>query len=131
MDINHTSFTDTQKKTIQDEATFVVANKEPRDALNSCKLKNLNMQGNPVARIRSKTEKNGRQVSNQTHFDSDRTPNRVLLCKGARVTLNGCNPDPKNGLFHGSLGIVRDIVYDAGKSPNLGDFPSYILVEFY
>lgn len=131
LDINHTSFTDTQKKTIQDEATFVFANKEPRDALNSCKLKNLNMQGSPVARIRSKTEKNGRQVSNQTHFDSDRTPNRVLLCKGARVTLNGCNPDPKNGLFHGSLGIVRDIVYDAGKSPNLGDFPSYILVEFY
>ena len=133
LDLAHKTFTDTQRKLIELEATYIFANKEPRDRLNSLKLKIINTKSNPVARIKSKTCKlrGGKQVTNQSHFDIDRQPNMVLICKDARMTLNGYNPDPKNGLFHGSLGIVRDIVYDIEKSPNLGDFPAYVLVEFY
>jgi PIF1-like helicase len=132
LDLYHKTFSTEQRQIIQDEATYIFANREPRDKHNSWKLKLANSSNTPVARIKSKTVKpGGRPVSNQTHFDVDRQPGRVLLCKGARVTLNGYNPDPRHGLFHGSLGIVQDIVYDIGKSPNVGDFPSYVLVEFY
>jgi hypothetical protein len=132
LDLAHRSFTSTQKRMIEEEATYIFANKEPRDRLNSIKLRMANLNCNPVARIRSRTVRpSGRQVTNASHFDVDRQPSRVLICKDARVTLNGYNPDPKNGLFHGSLGIVRDIVYNAGESPNDGDFPAYVLVEFH
>ena len=133
LDLNHKSFSQKERQSIQQEATYVFANKEPRDRLNNLKLKMENLNENPVARIKSQTtKKSGRQVSNQSHFDADRQPNRVLICINSRVTLNGCNPDPKNGLYHGSLGIVRDIVYNHGTSPNEGnDFPAYVLVEFY
>lgn len=129
--LSHISFTDAQRKQIQDEALYVFANKEPRDHLNNRKLKQANTETNPVARIKSKTVKpSGRQVLGDKHFDLDRYPNKVLICKGARVTLNGCNLAPKQGLYHGSLGIVRDIVYHTGQSPSTDDFPAYVLVEF-
>lgn len=132
LDIGHPTFSDKQRKQICDGATYVFANREPRDRLNSLKLKIENLDGNPVARIKSVTVGNNqRRVSGKSCFDQDRHPNKVLLCKNARVTLNGYNPDPKNGLFHGSLGIVRDIVYDPEKKPNFDDFPAYVLVEFY
>ena len=135
LDLSHISFSDEQRKMIREEATYVFANKEPRDRLNSLKLKLENMKGNPVARIKSKTINTtakvyGRQVTRNDHFDLDRQPNQVLICVGARVSLNGFNPDPRHGLFHGSLGVVRDIVYDDGESPTLDVFPSYVLVEF-
>ena len=94
-------------------------------------MKQAHSKENPVARIKSRTQKPaGRQVSGDTHFDVDRYPNKVLICRGARVSLNGYNPAPNYGLYHGSLGIVRDIVYDEGQSPNTGDLPAYVLVEF-
>jgi hypothetical protein len=132
LDIYHKTFSIEQRRIIQEDATYIFANKEPRDKHNSWKMKLANSTRNPVARIKSITiKRGGRLVSNQAHFDADRQPSRVLLCKGARVTLNGTNPDPRHGLFHGSLGIVQDIVYNTGKSPNFGDFPAYVLVEFY
>jgi hypothetical protein len=132
LDLSHPSFSDQNRRLIGEEATYVFANREPRDRLNSMKLKMANLKENPVARIKSVTmRKAGRRVSGKSCFDEDRQPNKVLLCKDARVTMNGYNPDPKNGLFHGSLGVVRDIVYDEGKKPNFDDFPAYVLVEFY
>jgi PIF1-like helicase len=132
LDIGHSSFTQAQRQEIEEDATYVFANRIPRDNLNSSKLKKINYSGNPVARIKSRTVSNsGKVVVNNSHYDSDRQPNKVLICIGARVSLNGYNPDPKNGLFHGSLGIVRDIVYDIGKTPQANDLPSYVLVEFH
>ena len=132
LDLDHNKYTPHERKEIEMNATYVFAFKEARDKLNSLKLRSANLNGNPVARIKSKTIRHcGRPVSNESHFDSDRQPNRVLICKDARVTINGYNPDPKNGLFHGSLGIVRDIVFKTGESPNNGDLPIYVLVELY
>lgn len=129
--LNHPSFADTERKQILDEALYIFAKKEPRDNLNSLKLKRVHSKDNPVARIKSVTQKPaGKKVSADKHFDTDRNPNQVLICRGARVSLNGYNAAPDLGLYHGSLGIVRDIVYDEGQSPATDDFPSYVLVEF-
>jgi hypothetical protein len=84
LDLYHSSFTAEQRRIIQEEATYIFANREPRDKHNSWKLKLANSSTTPVARIKSKTVKpGGRPVSNQSHFDLDRQPGRVLLCKGA------------------------------------------------
>jgi hypothetical protein len=132
LDINHPSFSPEEKAIIQKEATYVFANKEPRDRLNDIRLKEANTPGNPVARIQSRTlNRYGKQVVNQAHYDAERTPRTTLICKTARVALNGCNIMPPIGLYHGSLGIVHDIVFKPGESPNLGDMPAYVLVEFH
>jgi PIF1-like helicase len=131
LDLAHDSFTEEQRNQIREEATHIFANREPRDRLNNAKLKKLNLENNPVARIKSKTVKtSGEVVSNNSHFDAERQPKRVLLCNNARVCLNGVNPDPKRGLYHGSMGIVKDIVYHEGQSPNSNDLPAYVLVDF-
>jgi hypothetical protein len=105
--LSHPSFKDEERRLIMNEATYVFANREPRDRLNARMLQALNKAGNPVALIKSKTKNShGRLVSNNKHFDLDRNPNKVLLCRNARVSLNGVNPDPKHGLYHGSLGVI-------------------------
>ena len=129
--LSHPSFNDEERRKIMNEATYVFANREPRDRLNARMLQVLNQAGNPVALIKSITKNShGRLVSNNKHFDLDRTPTKVLLCKNARVSLNGVNPDPKHGLYHGSLGFVKDIIYAPGEGPNTDSFPLYVLVEF-
>ena len=129
--LSHSSFSEKERRAIMSKATYVFANREPRDKLNAKMLHLLNNSENPVAMIKSLTTKKGQIVSNNKHFDQDRTPSKVLLCRNARVSLNGINPNPKIGLYHGSLGIVRDIVYESGTSPQTGHFPAYVLVEFH
>jgi hypothetical protein len=129
--LSHPSFKEEERRKIMNEATYIFANREPRDRLNARMLQALNRAGNPVAVIKSITKNShGRLVSNNKHFDQDRTPNKVLLCKNARVALNGINPDPKHGLYHGSLGVIRDIVYEQRETPSTDSFPLYVLVEF-
>jgi PIF1-like helicase len=129
--LSHPSFSSAEIAEIESEATYVFANKAPRDQLNSEKLRLLNKE-NPIARIRSRTvsNKTGKQVRNDSHYDADRTPKQVLISVEARVSLNGWNIAAKEGLFHGSVGIVRDIVFKTGESPNLNDLPAYVMVEF-
>ena len=130
--LSHESFTEAQRQQICEEATYVFATKEPRDRLNARRLQNVNVPGNPVARIKAQTRTlKGVTVSNNSHYDLDRQPSQVLLCRGARVALTGINLNPLIGLYHGSMGVVRDIVYDESKSPHTGDFPVYVLVEFF
>ena len=134
--LSRSIYSEAELKQIHEEATYVFANKEPRDQLNNWKLLLANSETSPVARMKSKTSRiatrgPAKNYAYNSHYDSSRQPTKVLLCKGARVALNGYNPDPKHGLFHGSLGIVRDIVYDVGDSPTSGSLPAYVLVEFY
>ena len=63
-------------------------------------------------------------------YDEDRTPPVQFLCVGSRVFLCGCNPEPRWGLYHGSMGTAKDIVFPEGSSPNNGDQPAYVLVDF-
>jgi PIF1-like helicase len=130
--LSHTSFSTEQRRAIRSEAMYIFANREPRDELNARMLKLLNDTGIPVAKISSKTiNSHGKIVNNNAHFNQDRHPAKILICRDARVSLNGINPSPKDGLYHGSLGVVRDIVYAEGTSPRTRDFPLYVLVEFF
>jgi hypothetical protein len=131
LNINHRKYTKTERKELQDTSMYLFANKEPRDALNEKMLQKANRQGNPVAKMKSKTiDRHGRQVANNSHYDTDRNPTEILLCKTAKVALNGQNICPSIGLYHGSIGTVEDIVYHDGQSPSCGDLPAYVLVNF-
>ena len=131
LDLNHPTFTKKQRDEIQQTSMYLFACKEPRDALNAKMLLKANLQGNPIARIKSKTvNKQGKEVTMASHFDNYRTPNFVHICKTAKVALNGCNISPVVGLYHSALGVVEDIVYNKDESPNLGDMPAYVLVKF-
>ena len=116
---------------IEKDALYLYANKEPKDAHNSFALLKANTEDNPVAKLKaSTTKRNGMEPGNAAHYEPDRMPPRVNLCKTAKVQLTGYNPRPEWGLYHGSRGTVIDIVFALGESPNNNDLPLYVLVDF-
>ena len=121
-------FSDEDRQRLCKDALFLFANRAPRDTFNRIKLQQTHSQENPVARIRAKTVKRGIQVSNNSHYD-DSTPPCTNLCRGARVSITGCNIHPAWGLYNGSIGTVLDIVFKPGESPNTGNLPLYVLVH--
>jgi hypothetical protein len=123
-------FTDEDKKFIKDNSLWLFANKAARNNHNSQKIKQLHSKDNPVAKIKALTTSNGKVKKNDRHFDADRTPPCVNLCRDARVEITGVNYEPGWGLYHGSIGTVQDIVFSDTCSPNNGDMPDYVLVEF-
>jgi hypothetical protein len=131
LDVNHAKFSRKEREELQQTAMYLFANKEPRDALNAKMLLKANLEGNPVARIKSTTiDMHGKRVASNPHFENDRSPHQVMLCKTAKVALNGQNICPAIGLYHGTLGTVEDIVYRSGEKPHLGDLPAYVMVNF-
>jgi hypothetical protein len=129
--IHHPRFSREDRKKIEKDAVFVFANKIPRNQTNFTMLKKENLKGSPVARIKSKTINNyGRTVQNNHHYDEDREPSVVKICKNAIVSLTGYNPEPRLGLYHGSVGKVIEIVFNDDESPNDDFLPKYVLVEF-
>jgi AAA domain len=131
LNLKDKTYTPKEREEIQNNSMYLFATKEPRDQLNNKMLLKANRQGNPVARIKSITENsNGKRVSNNSHYDADRYPVEVLLCKSAKVALNGQNLNPGIGLFHGSLGTIEDIIYHTNQRPEHGDLPAYVLVNF-
>lgn len=81
---------------------------------------------NPVALIKAKTT---RGSGASKHTFGEVAPPACMLCRGAWVALDVCNLKPKWGLHRNAHGVVIDIIYDPGKSPNDGDLPRYIIVE--
>ena len=90
---------------------------------NNQKLQELNRL-NPVAKILAKNT--GRCASK---VDSNKCPlqNKLLICKGAKVRLT-CNLIVSEGLYNGSIGYVRDIIYGTPKAEG---FPLYVLVDIF
>ena len=123
-------FTPEEIKRIEDKALYLFANIAPRDTKNLEMLKGVNSASNPVARVKARTTKAGRLVSNTNHYDKRTYPDCVLLARETRVSITGKNICPEWGLFNGSLGTVKDIVYSLGEHPKHGDMPQYVLVEF-
>ena len=131
LDINHSSYSRSEREEIQATSMYLFATKEPRDTHNAMMLSKANLQGNPVARIKAKTTNNrGVETTMFKHFDNERNPSLVHICKTAKVALHGCNIAPQVGLYHSTLGVVEDIVYRESESPNRGDLPAYVLVNF-
>jgi ATP-dependent exoDNAse (exonuclease V) alpha subunit len=65
-----------------------------------------------------------------SHLDDGVAGPLLCICIGCRVELKGKNLQPKWALFNGTIGIVVDIVFAKGTSPNLLDQPDYILADF-
>jgi len=112
------------------------ANREPKEDFNKQKLVEIHNQNNPVAIIKSNlllNNSNNTSFSikqpNQLHFGNE-TPQKVIICRNAIVQLTGRNIMPMWGLYNGSFGQVKDIVFRKNENPNFGNLPRYILVEF-
>jgi hypothetical protein len=52
------------------------------------------------------------------------------ICRGAKVQLAGRNFDPDWGLYNGSIGTVKEIVFKKGESPLDGTLPQYVIADF-
>lgn len=131
--LNLQNFSQHQIDTIQNDprTIFLFANREPKDEFNIRRLTEIHCKENPVAVIRPIVTDNNNKRKKSSHFKTDTVLNKLLLCRGAKVQLDSRNIYPQWGLYNGSLGIVRDIVYNEGESPNHGDLPKYILTEFF
>jgi hypothetical protein len=128
---NKDRFTSNDKKQIEKKALYLYANKEPKDNHNNYALLQANTANNPVAKLKASTTKlNGMEPGKASHYEPDRTPPRVNLCKTSKVQLTGCNPMPEWGLYHGSRGTIIDIIFEQDESPNNQDLPLYVLVDF-
>jgi len=51
-------------------------------------------------------------------------------CWETRVQLTGKNFEPDWGLFNGTQGTIKEIVYNKNESPLDYKFPQYIIVDF-
>ena len=122
-------FSDQDRANITKDALFLFANRAPRDFFNRIRLQETHSPTNPVAKIKAVTMKNGVVVGNNSHYD-DSVPASTNLCRNARVSISGCNIRPSWGLYNGSIGTVVEIVFHPGESPNNGNQPAYVLVEF-
>lgn len=116
-------------KKIEDEAVYIFWTNEKRMKYNLIRLLEKNTPENPTAIIRptGSGKKFGKGIN--SHFDSQ-SPAAALLCIGAKVCLSGYNFNPIWGLHNGACGTVKEIVFDTGHSPNKGDLPKYVVVEF-
>ena len=124
------NFTPKQKLEIEKDALFLSATKNEVKKHNLKCLVGLSSPDNPIAKIQSQTTSHYKRTTTASHFDKDRNPELTRLTVGARVYLNGWNPAPSWGLYHGSIGIVKDIVFDEAENPNARDLPLYVVVDF-
>ena len=100
---NSFMFSSQQQQHIRKNSMCLFATKENNDSHNQNMLLHLN-KIEPVCLCRSITLHNGKQVSLNSHYDSDRVPPLTILVKNAIVPLSGCNAKSEWGLFHTSIG---------------------------
>ena len=117
---NLENFSEQEASQLCDEDTtlFLFANRQPKENFNRLKLFKQHSQQNPVAIIKASTSQNGKTVSRSKHFDEEDTPMSTSICHNAKVQITGKNILPSKGLYNGSIGVVKDIVFASGHSPN-------------
>ena len=114
---------------IKKESVYLFWTNEKRVRHNLSCLAALNSPNNPTAvvKARSSSAKNGKAVS--SHFSKD-APSTSMFCVGSKVAITGRNFKPSWGLHNGACGEVQEIVFESGNSPNKGNLPSYVVVDF-
>ena len=129
-------FSEEDRKKIRENAMYIFANKAPMQEHNRQKLKEQNSEDNPVARIHTTTTTQNKKYRGITkHFarqqmQSTAIPAVVNICRGARVQLTGKNFEPDWGLYNGSIGTVKEIVFNKNSNPLDGTQPEYVIVDF-
>ena len=119
---------DTQQL-IKKRSTFIFATNDDKDNHNCQELAKISSNVNPLACLNCKTiNKTGKFRSR--HFDKS-TPLKTAICVGSRVAIKGKNIEPNWGIYNGSIGIVREIVFKGEDNPNRGDLPLYVSVELF
>lgn len=117
-----------KRKTIEQQALYAFATREEMRKHNEEKLFNTHSEFNPVAKIKAITTTTR---ARQNHFDEIRGIPKILeICIGARVEIRGKNLMPTWGLFNSSVGTVIDVLFNEHQTPNNGDLPAYVLVDF-
>ena len=114
---------------ILDRAIFLFYTNNKRIRHNLQQILRHSNSTNPVA-ILSPTSKGplgGKGI--RAHFDS-KLPEASIICKGARVAIENRNFNPQWGLHNGACGVVDEIVFQKGMSPNNGNMPLYVVVDF-
>lgn len=114
---------------IEKEAMYLFFRNEPRVRHNIERIKICHSETNPVAFIRVKSEGSAGKAIGR-HFKRGSVPETAVVCLNSIVALDGINFCPEWGLHNGALGYIREIVYAEKKSPNKGDLPEYVVVEF-
>ena len=126
--LDHDSYTEEERSYIQSKSMYVFANKAARDDYNDYKLFVTHSKNCPVAKIKAKNES---LKARSSHFHVDNSlPFCLTICVGAMVALCGRNLYPEWGLYTGAMGTVQEIVFEPSQSPNQGDLPKYVLVDF-
>jgi hypothetical protein len=121
-------YTEEDKETLFKDALFISANRTPVEEYNYLRLSQVSGKEHPVALLKSKTV--CRSKKGKPHLTSDNAPVSALICIGALVSICGRNFWPKWGLHNGALGTVMEIVFAKGQSPNNGELPLYVVVNF-
>ena len=96
---------------------------------NLSQLANVNSMDNPTAIIKcqSNSSKNAKGI--RSHFNGNLV-STSLICRNAKVCIKDRNFFPLWGLHNGACGTVKEIIFEKGNSPNHGDLPKYVIVEF-
>ena len=116
-------------KDIEDRAIFLFFKNEKRIRHNMKMLARQQNATNPVALIKAHSNNNKFGKGIASHFDSE-SPVSSTLCIGAKVAIDNKNFCPEWGLHNGACGTVKEMVFDKGHSPNNGNLPRYVIVEF-
>jgi len=130
--LNSGKFTIQEIEEIEAKALYVFANKKLMKQHNFERLKAQHSHDNPVARLRVHSISKGKKSNNIPKCykqDNDIEP-IVNLCRGAKVQIMGRNFEPDWGLYNGSIGTVKEIVFDKDENPLDGTLPQYVIVEF-
>lgn len=133
LDLNILKMPADKRKEIEKKSLYIFANREPMERHNYEKLKEEHNEDNPVAKIISTTiDKEGKMRKGLTkHFAADKDlPYIATICRNAKVQITGRNIEPEWGLYNGSIGTVKEIIFNQDDNPNDGDLPLYVIVHF-
>ena len=133
--LDHHDFSKEEVDEIRKKAMYIYANKKPMQEHNLKKLREEHSPENPVARIHATTLNNGKKYRGATkHFgrknQANAIPSVVNICRGAKVQITGKNFEPDWGLYNGSIGTVKEIVFEENQHPLDGCHPLYVIVDF-
>lgn len=117
------------RKALERNSIHLFYTNEKKTRHNIRQLYEVSNKTNPAAFIPQHSSSNTTGRADARHFDKD-SSGICMLCKGAAVAIEGRNFNPLWGLHNGACGRVQEIVYAKGESPNTGDLPSYVIVDF-